>query len=76
MRLYFAEKSQTIREIFKFVVANFIESKTLFHEWKMIVSKKRKIIADLKSKAFLESFSTSMRIAENNNMTNSREKSS
>ncbi len=32
MRLYFAEKSQTIREVFQFVVAKFIESKTLFHE--------------------------------------------
>jgi hypothetical protein len=74
-RLYFAKKSQTIREIVKFVVAKFIESKTSFHEWKMIVSKKRKIIADLKSKTFLESFSTSVRIAENNSITNSRDKS-
>jgi hypothetical protein len=32
MKLYFVEKSQTIREVFKFVVAKFIESKTLFHE--------------------------------------------
>jgi hypothetical protein len=76
MRLYFAEESQTIREIFKFAVAKFIESKTLFHEWKMIVSKKRKIVANLKSKTFFESFSTSMRIAENNNMTNSRDRNS
>jgi hypothetical protein len=42
----------------------------------MIVSKKKKIVADLKSKTFFKSFSTSMRIAENNNMTNSRDKNS
>jgi hypothetical protein len=74
MKLYFAEKSKTIREVFKFAVAKFIESKTLFHEWKMIVSKKRKIVANLKSKTLFESFSTSTRIAENNNMINSRDK--
>jgi hypothetical protein len=76
MRLYLAEESQTIREIFKFVVAKFIKSKTLFHEWKLIISKKRKIVANLKSKTSFESFSTSTRIAKNNSMTNSRDKSS
>jgi hypothetical protein len=76
MKLYFAKKSQTTREVFKFDVAKFIESKTLSHEWKMIVSKKRKIVANLKSKTSLESFSTSVRIAENNNMTNSRDRNS
>ncbi len=76
MRLYFAEESQMIREIFKFAVAKFIESKTLFHEWKMIVSKKKKIVANLKSETSFESFSTSVRIAENNSMTNSRDRSS
>jgi hypothetical protein len=76
MRLYLAKKSQTIREIFKFAVAKFIKSKTLFHEWKIIVSKKRKIVTNLKWNTFFESSSTLTRIAENNNMTNSREKSS
>jgi hypothetical protein len=75
IRLYFAKKSQTICEVFKFVVAKFIKSKTFLHEWKMIISKK-KIVANLKLKTFLESFSTIMRIAKNNNMTNSRDKSS
>jgi hypothetical protein len=32
MRLYFAEESQMIREVFKFAVAKLIESKTLSHE--------------------------------------------
>jgi hypothetical protein len=76
MRLYLAEKSQTIREIFKFVVTKFIESKRFFHEWKMIVSKQKKIVANLKSKTFFEFFSILMRIAKNNNMTNSRDKNS
>ncbi len=76
MRLYFAEESQTTREIFKFAVAKFIELETLLHEWKVIVSKKRKIVANLKSETSFESFSTSVQIAENNNITNSRDRSS
>ncbi len=76
MRLYFAEESQMIREVFKFAVAKLIESKTLSHEWKMIVSKKRKIVANLESETSFESLSTSVRIAENNSMTNSRGRSS
>jgi hypothetical protein len=42
MRLYLVRKSQTTREIFRFVVTTLIESKTLSQNWKMIVSKKRK----------------------------------
>ncbi len=42
IRLYPAEKSQMIREVFKFVVTKFIKSKTFSHECKMIVSKKEK----------------------------------
>jgi hypothetical protein len=42
MRLYFVKKSQTTREVFKFVVTTFIESNTFFQRWKMIVSKKKK----------------------------------